>query len=67
MKRNKEFLINDAEMYQYFEQLLYGEETELLKRWKVKQDELEYGLTERNVSKLIGTKELLYGEEDVRG
>lgn len=64
MKRNKEFLINDAEMYQYFEQLLYGEETELLKRWKVKQDELEYGLTERNVSKLIGTKELLYGEED---
>lgn len=64
MKKSREFLINDVEMYRYFEQLIYGESSGLLKRWKVKHDTLEYGLTERNVSKLIGTKELLYGEED---
>lgn len=64
MKKSREFLINDTEMYQYFEQLIYGEDSERLKGWKVKHDTLEYGLTERNVSKLIGTKELLYGEED---
>ena len=64
MKKSREFLINDEEMYQYFERLIYGEDSRLLKKWRVNQDRLDYGLTGRSASKLIGAKKLLYSEAD---
>ena len=64
MKKSREFLINDEEMYQYFERLIYGEDSRLLKKWRVNQDRLDHGLTGRSASKLIGAKKLLYSEAD---
>lgn len=60
--------INDTEMYDYFEKLLYGEKNEngLKKAWKKEISPQEYGLTEKNIHSILGSKELLYGKEDAK-
>lgn len=63
-----ELIINDQSMYQYFENLIYGRETAggLCAEWKKTESRIPYGLNEAQVSALIGSKGLLYGQEDAR-
>lgn len=60
--------INDTEMYDYFEKLLYGGKNKngLKKAWKKEISPQEYGLTEKNIHSILGSKELLYGKEDAK-
>lgn len=67
MGKEQRYVINDKEMYEYFEALLYPKENSRLKvEWKTKDKEQGYGLTENNVAMLLGSKSLLYGREDAR-
>ncbi len=66
MGNEKKFCINDESMYNYFEELMYSEKRKLPVGWKKKQDKMGYGLTQQNVSALLGSRSLLYGREDAR-
>ena len=60
-----QFEINDDNMYQYFEELIYGSESKLKKRgWKKTRPLEEYGLTNHDVSSLLGSRSLLYNRKD---
>ncbi len=60
-----QFEINDDNMYQYFEELIYGSESKLAKRgWKKNRPLEEYGLTNHDVSSLLGSRSLLYNRKD---
>lgn len=63
-----ELIINDESMYQYFEELIYGKNRAcgLRPDWKRQESKIPCGLEESEVSALIGSKGLLYGEEDAR-
>ncbi|MCM1214227.1 MAG: hypothetical protein NC331_01865 [Lachnospiraceae bacterium] len=56
--------INDEEMYDYFEKLVYEEDVFAQKGWKKEIDGLWYGLTDYQVRTIYGSKRLLYGEQD---
>lgn len=59
-------IVNDEEMYDYFEKLIYGDGEESLcqKGWRQKVDVMPYGLTDYQVRTIHGSKELLYGKRD---
>lgn len=67
-------IINDKEMYQYFDYLFYEDEkTEVLPYkqklkpgWRQKGLIEPSGLTNHNVYEIFGSKRLLYGEKDAR-
>lgn len=67
-------VINDDQMYRYFDRLFYEEdkaekglcEHGLRKDWKRKGLIEPYGLADHNVYEMLGAKSLLYGEEDAR-
>lgn len=56
--------INDDEMYEYFENLIYEKDTLNQKGWKREPDGLHYGLTDYQVRTIYGAKKLLYGKKD---
>ena len=65
MGKCKHYLMNDGEMYQYFEARFSQEEgRKLPSKWKVNEETADYGLTERYTEMLLGSKKLLYGAED---
>lgn len=65
MGNSKCYQINDEEMYDYFDKLLYDKQNHRLPaEWKVSEDSLEYGLTEHNVAMLLGSKGMLYERYD---
>lgn len=57
-------IINDSGMYEYFENLIYEENTFIQKGWKREDDNMPYGLTDYQVSTIHGSKTLLYGKGD---
>ncbi|MCI8509989.1 MAG: hypothetical protein HFJ06_15765 [Lachnospiraceae bacterium] len=67
-------IINDKEMYRYFDYLFYGHGEDekgiykhrLKKEWKKKSLIAPYGMTNCNVNEMMGSKSLLYGERDAR-
>ena len=56
-------LMNDDNMYDYFEALLYDSNTELRPKWK-KETSVGRGLTDYNIQALLGAKSLLYEQDD---
>ena len=64
-KTANKYTINDQRMYHYFEDMLYNSpEEKLPAEWKIGSHEEEYGLTENNVDMLLGSRRLLYSQED---
>lgn len=64
-KTANRYTINDQKMYEYFENMIYNSpEKNLPVEWKVGNHEEEYGLTEHNVDMLLGSRSLLYSQED---
>lgn len=59
------FKINDQEMYQYFDNMVYKGDI-LPKEWKVKGGGHEYGLTDYDVHSILGAKKLFYKEKDAK-
>lgn len=57
------YIINDREMYQYFDKMIYGNEG-LPERWKVGNPRDAYGLTDYDVHSILGAKKLFYKEQD---
>lgn len=57
-------LINDNQMYEYFDHLLYDDKTLLRSEWKCDEIIEEHGLTDYDVQSLLGAKTLLYEQED---
>lgn len=55
--------INDQEMYQYFDDMIYKNET-LPLEWKVGNERETYGLTDYDVHSILGAKKLFYKEKD---
>ncbi len=70
----KKIIINDQEMYRYFDYLFYGNSEDeqgiykhrLKKEWKKKNLTEPYGMTNYDVNEMMGSKSLLYGEKDAR-
>lgn len=70
----KEMKINDTDMYQYFDNLFYGDsevgadsqEQGLRPEWKKKGLIEPYDLTHYNVYEMFGAKRLLYGPRDAK-
>lgn len=66
-KTANKYTINDQGMYHYFEDMLYNSSGEKLPaEWKLGNHEEEYGLTEHNVDMLLGSRKLLYSQEDAQ-
>lgn len=64
-KTANKYTINDQGMYHYFEGMIYNfSEEKLPPEWKLGNHEEEYGLTENNVDMLLGSRRLLYSQED---
>lgn len=57
-------IMNDENMYQYFDALLYGDNSKLKAEWKREMPLEPYGLTDYDVNALLGSKSLLYEQED---
>ncbi|MBD5513729.1 MAG: hypothetical protein HDR06_03495 [Lachnospiraceae bacterium] len=57
-------IINDNEMYQYFEDLLHTDNSLLPLEWKKATQNKVLGLTNHDVSSLLGAKTLLYEQND---
>lgn len=55
--------IKDENMYQYFDELLFRDDSKL-KKWKSIHRTVGYGLKGFDIYSLLGAKELLYGRED---
>ncbi|MDD6069928.1 MAG: hypothetical protein PUC12_03835, partial [Clostridiales bacterium] len=55
--------INDEEMYDYFDKLVY-EEGILPKKWRCEDSDEIYGLTDYDVHSILGAKKLFYKVED---
>lgn len=61
----KEYRINDEGMYKYFDKLIYGEKG-IYKKWKRKNYDYAYGLTNYDVHSILGAKKLFYRLEDAQ-
>ena len=59
------FSINDREMYQYFDKMIY-EDKGLPETWKVGNARDAYGLTDYDVHSILGAKKLFYKEQDAQ-
>lgn len=55
--------IKDENMYQYFDELLYKENSKL-GNWKVAYSPVNIGFIGSDIYSVLGSKELLYGRED---
>ena len=58
-------IINDQEMYQYFDTMVYGNHI-LPEEWKAGNERDAYGLTDYDVHSILGAKKLFYKEQDAR-
>lgn len=70
----EKIIVNDEEMYYYFDYLFYGRREDmkgiykhkLKEEWRKKNLAEPYGITNYNVYEMLGSKSLLYGEKDAR-
>lgn len=58
-------IINDREMYQYFDDMMYKGDI-LPEEWKVGDSKETYGLTDYDVHSFFGAKKLFYKEDDAK-